>query len=1454
MSSPSSDELSVLFVRQPEPSTGDLRIEDQLKWLGFTVTSKSHVGGARGSKRSADQRVTEDDAFGKSLVLISSTVEADVLGDEFSETPVPVVVLDAPLCEEMSMTYASDEGVVPTGSIDIIYPGHPLAADFVGHVRVSYKGMKIIYGRPGARALKIASLPESPNRTIIFAYEGGEEMIETLIAPARRVGFALNDQIIAEAVVDKEVNDNVWALFDAAVFWAVGLIDKPQPKTFLELFIEECGEIRDRRYRQRQIIMRRHEGGHTEEEAYGTEENRRPPENLVGLALSGGGIRSATFSLGVLQGLKTTGLLYLFDYLSTVSGGGYFGGWWSAWLAREMNTEEEETDPTFPPPEKVAPARSNLSAWSRSAHAMAAKADESGEQGTEGSDYAGTDPVHHLRLFSNYLTPRKGTLSADTWRAVSVVTRNLVMTWLILVPILFAAVVAGQLYFIVQTNESDNFAHSPPPPPAATAPADRELNLQASVTNDSDISWKGTISPQPAPEAPGIVHQYSNASVLRSRALRAALPIIALTIWIIVMICIWMLTNTTGDLLLGVAGGTATWLLIGLAIGLGSPATVKALLPPFDAWNEPGNWLNNSVHLIYLSITFFLVLIGIALALRAWWLSRQEDHKPRGLGARWKRLAERRPRRKKTGRRTRLDVLRNRIIRTHASLLVALVVIALVLAIAGFGHEIAEFIFEAGGGYVKKVGGVAAILTSIALTIWTAVKSAPSGGSDAQAGRMSIKYRVLLAVTPPLAMLVLAIALAWGSHMLLSYIAGGGAGYLLPLDIAIFVSIILASVFAAAEINWRKEGPWWWRRPHIWTFIFLLAAIALAAGLYLRGGRIPLFAWSFSGAVTLAALTLLVILLRVVALQRRVEEVDDRLINSPFRDFIVTRPFVALLLLLLFGSCVVSIWVLDLYLPAIRSLSPAGNLMLASASFSGLLFCLIITVFEIFRARGQSQLPYWLIFANSILLTAVLLLSFFDNPHPIAALNLTHAVVGLLTLALGWVIALGWLADPNALSLHSFYKARLVRAYMGASNPVRRDQKAEITEAVRGDDVSLKDLNNCHRGAPYHLINTTLNLIGGRDLSTAQRSSAQFLLSKRFCGSTRTLYRRTSEYMDGELTLGTGVAISGAAASPNMGALRTTAAQAMLLTLLNVRLGYWAPTPNREQWRAARARLWPFYMLREFLSQTNDLGNYCYLTDGGHFDNLGLYALVERGCRFIVASDATADPKPCFSDLGDAIRRCRIDFGAEIDLNVEAMKRDEQSKEAATFVVGTITYASEHVEALGWKDAEDEARRRGIIILIKPAMTEGVNADVRQYSLENDSFPDQTTGDQFFDEAQFESYRKLGQFCAEQAFRQIAMEASNEKFDALLKRIRYDQYLSRDEEKELARLLQFRKIVNLCRRETSAAPLSGSHMPGRWDDQSAPDYRDIETVFLFLKELAEEGKKNGSAKEPSSSP
>ncbi len=160
-----------------------------------------------------------------------------------------------------------------------------------------------------------------------------------------------------------------------------------------------------------------------------------PPPGLVGLSLSGGGIRSATFNLGVLQALNDKKLLQHADYLSTVSGGGYIGGWWSAWRTRGPHARGT----CFPP-------REGVETWR---HVV----NDTSEAQIEAARPATPDPVHHVRLFANYLTPRKGALSRDLWRAVTVITRNLVLTWAALLPFVAIAVMLSLALFLSAYGE-----------------------------------------------------------------------------------------------------------------------------------------------------------------------------------------------------------------------------------------------------------------------------------------------------------------------------------------------------------------------------------------------------------------------------------------------------------------------------------------------------------------------------------------------------------------------------------------------------------------------------------------------------------------------------------------------------------------------------------------------------------------------------------------------------------------------------------------------------------------------------------------------------------------------------------------------------------------------------------------------------------------------------------------
>ncbi|HEX8127676.1 MAG TPA: hypothetical protein VF527_01015, partial [Pyrinomonadaceae bacterium] len=601
--------------------------------------------------------------------------------------------------------------------------------------------------------------------------------------------------------------------------------------------------------------------------------------------------------------------------------------------------------------------------------------------------------------------------------------------------------------------------------------------------------------------------------------------------------------------------------------------------------------------------------------------------------------------------------------------------------------------------------------------------------------------------------------------------------HLMALTIATFATIILCLTFSAAEVGWRKGLP----KIGITVVSLLSLAFGFLAYWLSNGSQASLKPfWPLGIALLSGCLILARLAVDEAQSSDQSQRRSFRLLVFSSRwttPFTARKVIAASLTAFVLGALVCLI--LGWQFPLIRRwlLDPreiAERSALVGATTGGLVFCLLFYLLGAWRGTGSNRRSLWLLGSVYVVLCVMLIFCFFPQGYVgYASVLLAHTVIGLISAALGIVIALGWLADPNSLSMHTFYKDRLVRAYLGASNHVRGWWAKDITESVEGDDVLLSQLRNCQRGAPYHLINTTLNLVAGRDLATVQRSSAMFVLSKRNCGSSRTGYRQTAKYMGGRLSLGTAIAISGAAASPNMGAHTLSASLAMLMAVLNVRLGYWAPTPYKQHWKLEQAQLWPFYTLRELVSQTNDLSSYCYLTDGGHFDNTGLYSLVERGCRYIVVADCAADPKPCFGDLGDVIRRCRIDFGAEITLDIDAfMKKKEEKHASARYVVGHITYSPEHVKRLNWSPevCKEKDYLKGIIVLIKPALTADEKVDIRQYSLENENFPQQTTADQWFDEAQFESYRRLGELCAQTVFgelksvKQLGDQTRNSKF------------------------------------------------------------------------------------------
>jgi hypothetical protein len=225
-------------------------------------------------------------------------------------------------------------------------------------------------------------------------------------------------------------------------------------------------------------------------------------------------------------------------------------------------------------------------------------------------------------------------------------------------------------------------------------------------------------------------------------------------------------------------------------------------------------------------------------------------------------------------------------------------------------------------------------------------------------------------------------------------------------------------------------------------------------------------------------------------------------------------------------------------------------------------------------------------------------------------------------------------------------------------------------------------------------------------------------------------------------------------------------ALAFLMTFFNVRLGWWISNPRKkDRWTASENRATPkfaaWYLFRELFGKVNDGAPYVNLSDGGHFENMGLYELVRRRCKYIVVCDAEEDPDMTFEGMGAAITKCRADFGADIDLDLRPLqKQPDTGYSKAHCVVGKIQYppppgepsdcgCRTDCECLG--DADDDPYT-GIVVYIKSSLVGDEPPDLLTYQLKHAVFPQDSTADQWFQETQFEAYRRLGHHVAMATF------------------------------------------------------------------------------------------------------
>jgi Patatin-like phospholipase len=876
---------------------------------------------------------------------------------------------------------------------------------------------------------------------------------------------------------------------------------------------------------------------------------------LAALCLSGGGIRSASLSLGLVQGLADKNLLRRFNYLSTVSGGGYIGSWLSAWLHHVGNAdqvlEQLRSRRTHPDAEPAA--------------------------------------IRHLRDYSSFLTPKVGLFSADTWTAVAIILRNILLNWLILVPAIGLPVVGIKLFAALLHQR-------------LSASTEWFIALACLALSALAVGYK-------------LFRLYS--AELMTNARRAQKKFLQ-----------WSLTPVIA------AGACFSWLVNQER----TPADAIAYTVLPSTWPALQWWP---------MVVFALIVYGGAIA------GAFVKASPKALG------------------RTVLSGNRPFAFRPKdfGAWAAAVIVFA---TLVWFGAQ----------SYARHHSEITLIGE---LCVKDPVACVPDAKRHAQPVR--VNKEILLAV----------FGMPW---------------FLLATLLAQTTYLLLRSYSREGEVE--RE---WLGRASGWHFIAALAWVVLS-GLVLLGPKL------YYGA--------------------------DTIISNG-------------------GNWITGIGGLSGVVTALlgkSSLTPAqgaasdwkgisSNLVLAIAGplFAAILLILLSVVFD-WAVLGDGVAMYKACFSS-------------DRDHALAACGTRYWIV--LGLALfGVLLVADFFANVNRFSLHTLYRNRLIRAFLGGARAPRR-QPDGFTGFDWEDNLRVGSLwgASAPTGAnwrPYQVINMTLNLASTKRLAWQQRKAECFIVTPKFCGSADLGYRRTEAYGDpqGGISLGTAMAISGAAVSPNMG-YHSSPSIAFLLTLFNVRLGWWLGNSGaaggrlpkcqdelkrllnfgRPGNRAPYAQEAPWLaigpLLAELFGLTTDDSSYVYLSDGGHFEDLALYEMVRRRCRWIIVCDGGQDLGREFEDLGNAVRKIWIDLGVRIrfpNSPLLAATKDTKSEEMPYFALGTIEYLS---------DGNPTDPPTGKLLYIRPLVRgdEGA-ADFISYQRLHPDFPNQSTFNQWFDEPQLEAYRALG--------------------------------------------------------------------------------------------------------------
>ena len=381
--------------------------------------------------------------------------------------------------------------------------------------------------------------------------------------------------------------------------------------------------------------------------------------------------------------------------------------------------------------------------------------------------------------------------------------------------------------------------------------------------------------------------------------------------------------------------------------------------------------------------------------------------------------------------------------------------------------------------------------------------------------------------------------------------------------------------------------------------------------------------------------------------------------------------------------------------------------------------------------------PAWLAAVAGWLETAGLTV---PRTGPVAT---AYAILALMLAAVCLFIG------PNANSLHRLYRDRLSRAFLFA----RPGYTAKVPpDALRFSELKFRNGETWHPTAacsPFPIVNTAINLEASPSLNKRGRNADTFTFSPLHVGSRATGYVGTTE-MEArvkDLSLAMAMATSGAAASANMGS-STVKVLTFSLSLLNIRLGYWLGNPARiGDFGGWITRMWAnvgsWYFSKESLGLLNEKALNVYLTDGGHVENLGVYELLKRRCKVVLAVDAEGDQDMTFPSLMNLQVMARIDLGVRIDLPWHELRSRALEVTPASIGAQAAAAGRRGPHAAIGRIYYDDAQT-GVLIYLKSSLSGDEPDYVLDYKRRNATFPHETTADQFFTEEQFEAYRALG--------------------------------------------------------------------------------------------------------------